>query len=328
MRRPTSPPDGSRLRGLDLNLLQVLHQLHIDRRVSTAAEHLDLSQPALSNALRRLRTALQDELFVRTSRGMEPTPFAEQLAGPVAQALRTLDDALTCHAPFDPAISQRRFRIAMTDIGEIYFVPALMEALARQAPRCSLATSRDASALLRDGSIDLAVGLLTELPDGLFQRRLFRHHYVCLCRRGHPVTQRPFTLGQFTRHGHVRVIAADTGHGGADAHLLKAGIRRDIRLEVPHFAAIGHILRDSDLLATVPERLAANLEQPFGLVSLAPPITLPTFTIRMAWHARLHRDAAAAWLRDLMVGLFAQEQVPRRLSANAGNGRSRSRPGS
>lgn len=305
MRRSADPGTARRLQTLDLNLLQVLNQLLIDRRVSLAAEHLDLSQPALSNALRRLRTALGDELFVRTAQGMTPTPYAEHLATPVAEALRILDEALAAHAPFDPASSMRRFTIAMTDIGEIYFVPRLMAALATRAPHCTLATVRGAATPLREGSVDLAVGLLPDLPGGHFQRRLFRHHYVCLCRRGHPVTRGAFTLARFLAQGHLRVVAADTNHGQVEGHLLGLGIRRDIRLEVPHFAALGHILQHSDLLALVPERLASSCEGPFKLVSLTPPMALPAFTIRQAWHARYQGDAGHRWLRELMVELFS-----------------------
>ena len=130
------------LRDLDLNLLVVFNQLLIDRRVSTAAESLGLTQPTVSNALRRLRTALQDDLFVRTYQGMEPTPYAQQLAEPVSLAIHTLREALSRQDSFDPLTSERTFTIAMTDIGEIYFTPRLMDALSRLAPGCRISTVR------------------------------------------------------------------------------------------------------------------------------------------------------------------------------------------
>ncbi|VVO39070.1 HTH-type transcriptional regulator YidZ [Pseudomonas fluorescens] len=130
------------LRELDLNLLLVFNQLLIDRRVSTAADNLELTQPAVSNALKRLRTTLNDELFVRTYQGMEPTPYARQLAEPVALAIQTLRDALSRQDTFDPLNCNRRFTMAMTDIGEIYFMPRLMDALAERAPGCSISTLR------------------------------------------------------------------------------------------------------------------------------------------------------------------------------------------
>jgi DNA-binding transcriptional LysR family regulator len=126
------------LRQIDLNLLVVFNQLLLDRRVSTSAEKLGLTQPAVSNALKRLRTLLNDELFVRTARGMEPTPYAMHLAEPVGQALSSLQNAFSQRDTFDPTTSSRTFTLAMTDIGEIYFMPPLLEALARLAPNIKI----------------------------------------------------------------------------------------------------------------------------------------------------------------------------------------------
>jgi DNA-binding transcriptional LysR family regulator len=297
------------LRDLDLNLLVVFNQLLIDHRVSTAAESLGLTQPAVSNALRRLRTALQDDLFVRTYQGMVPTPYAQQLAEPVSLAIHTLREALSRQDSFDPLTSERTFTIAMTDIGEIYFTPRLMDALSRLAPGCRISTVRNTSVslieALQSGTVDLAVGLLPQLQAGFFTRRLFHHRYVCMCRKDHPVTSEPLTLERFRAHGHVRVIAATTGHGEVDAHMTRLGIERDIRLEVPHFVAVGHILQRTNLLATVPERFAECCVQPFGLVALPHPVKLPEIDINLFWHAKYHRDSANRWLRQLMFELFA-----------------------
>jgi DNA-binding transcriptional LysR family regulator len=297
------------LRELDLNLLLVFNQLLIDRRVSTAADNLELTQPAVSNALKRLRTALNDELFVRTYQGMEPTPYARQLAEPVAQAIQTLRDALSRQDTFDPLNCNRRFTMAMTDIGEIYFMPRLMDALAERAPGCSISTLRNNTDTLaeglQNGAIDLAVGLLPHLQAGFFKQRLFHHRYVCMCRKGHPATREPLTLERFCSYDHVRVVAANTGHGEVDTFLARAGIERNIRLEVPHFVAIGHILQRTDLLATVPERFATSCEQPFGLAVLPPPLELPKIEINLFWHARYNKDPANRWLRQLMFELFS-----------------------
>ncbi|CAI8849092.1 HTH-type transcriptional activator NahR [Pseudomonas sp. IT-194MI4] len=298
------------LHDLDLNLLVVFNQLLLDRRVSTAAENLGLTQPAVSNALKRLRAALGDDLFVRTYHGMQPTPYAEQLAEPVLQAMDTLRDALSRANTFDPLSSARTFTVAMTDIGEIYLIPRLMDALARLAPGCKISTVRDnAMSLnedLQNGTVDVAIGLIPQLRAGFFQRRLMRQHYVCLCRKDHPATREPLTLERFCAYGHVRVVAANTGHGEADTLMMRLGIERSIRLEVPHFAAIGHILKHTDLVATVPERYATvNLEH-FGLTALPHPVDIPEFTINMLWHARYHRDPANRWLRQLMFELFSE----------------------
>ncbi|WP_047230219.1 MULTISPECIES: HTH-type transcriptional activator NahR [Pseudomonas] len=297
------------LRDLDLNLLVVFNELLVCRRVSIVAENLGLTQPAVSNALKRLRTALQDQLFVRTYQGMEPTPYAANLAEPVALAMHALREALQHHERFDPLTSERTFTLAMTDIGEIYFMPRLMDAITLQAPNCAISTVRDSSMslmqALQNGTVDLAVGLLPNLQTGFFQRRLLHNHYVCLCRKDHPATREPLTLERFCSYGHVRVIAAGTGHGEVDTYLTKAGIRRDIRLEVPHFVAVGHILQRTELIATVPIRFADCCVEPFGLSVLPHPVALPEIAINMFWHAKYHQDLANIWLRQLMFDLFS-----------------------
>ncbi|MBK9116098.1 MAG: LysR family transcriptional regulator [Betaproteobacteria bacterium] len=313
------------LRDLDLNLLVVFNQLMQESRVNAVARSLGITQPAVSNALRRLRRHLGDELFLRTSRGMVPTPFAVRLAEPVASALATLQSALRQRAAFDPATSTRTFVVAMTDIGEIYFLPPLMDALARIAPHVCLSTVRAAGASLKDdmeaGAVDLALGLLPDLKAGFFQRRLFRHRYVCMFRSGHPLDKRRITLAEFSAADHVVVVAAGTGHGRVDAMLDDAGIRRRVRLRVPHFVAVGHILRETDMVATVPERFAQRCAGPFGLAYVAHPAKLPEIAINQFWHARFHREPGNQWLRGVVAEQFLDQDRSRGFApARAGPG--------
>lgn len=188
------------LRELDLNLLVTFHQLLVDRSVSVAADSLGFTQPTLSNALKRLRNTFNDELFVRTSKGMQPTPFVAQLAEPVSQAIGLLHGAINRHDEFDPATSQKRFVLAMTDIGEIYFVPRLIDALPKQAPGISVKTLRSNTELsenMASCEVYLAVELLPHLQAGFYQRQLFHHRYACLCRKNHPLTEQPITREVF-----------------------------------------------------------------------------------------------------------------------------------
>ncbi len=300
------------LRDLDLNLLVVFNQLLMDRSVSVAADKLGISQPGVSNALKRLRALLKDELFVRTSKGMEPTPYAQHLAEPVAYALNAIQTALFKRDAFEPLRSTRTFHLAMTDIGEMYFMPPLMDALAARAPHIQINTLRPHAGNLREdmesGTVDIALGLLPHLQAGFFQRRLFRHRYVCLFRQGHPGVSQPMTLAEFTHLEHVRVVAAHTGHGAVDELLAAAGIERRMRLTVPHFIAVGHILQGSNLIATVPERFADRCIAPFGLAKSPHPVALPQIAINLFWHARFNRDPANLWLRQLLVELFADAE--------------------
>ena len=297
------------LREIDLNLLVVFNQLLLDRSVSTSAEKLGLTQPAVSNALKRLRAVLKDELFLRTSRGMEPTPYALHVAEPVVYALNALQTAFTTRDSFDPLTSTRNFQLAMTDIGEMYFMPPLMVALSKVAPNVRVSAVRPNAGNLREdmesGTVDLALGLLPNLQAGFFQRRLFRHRYVCVFRKGHPLAKSPMTLKQFTELAHVGVLAANTGHGEVDGLLERAGIKRKMRLTLPHFIAVGHVLQTTDLIATLPERFAERCEAPFGLVTSPHPARLPDIAINLFWHAKFNRDPANMWIRQLFVELFA-----------------------
>ena len=294
---------------VDLNLLAVFNQLLVERRVSKVAENLGLTQPAISNALARLRKLLGDELFLRTPGGMEPTPFADQLAEPVAYALGMIHSALNQRSTFDPAVSERVFTIGMTDIGEIYFLPSLMERLAAAAPRLSLSTVRNTAVNLRDemsaGHVDLAIGLLPQLKGGFYQRRLFKQRYVCMFRKAHRLDKRKISLQEFSAAEHVVVVSAGTGHGKVDELLERSGIERKVRLTVPHFVAIGHILHSTNMLATVPERLAQRMVEPFGLSYVSHPAALPEVAINVFWHAKHHKDPANQWLRGLLFEMYA-----------------------
>jgi DNA-binding transcriptional LysR family regulator len=257
---------------LDLNLLLVFHHLLREKRVSAVASVLGMSQPAVSSALGRLRASLGDELFLRTQRGMAPTPYALQLAEPVATALDGLQQALNVRASFDPVSSERSFNLAMTDVGEMYFLPVLVEALVQSAPGVTLqVVSVTQSGLKEDmasGRVDLALGLLPQLQAGFFQQSLFRQPYVCLMREGHPLAKdMAITLSNFAAASHVRVIAAGTGHGRVDEALERQGLQRRIRLTVPHYVALGDVLGHSDLIATVPERFAQRVTGPFNLTT-------------------------------------------------------------
>lgn len=299
------------LHELDLNLLVVFNQLISERRVSKAAESLGVSQPAVSNSLAKLRKIFGDALFLRTPRGMEPTPFADQLAESVGLALGMIHSGVNQRTSFDPSSAQRAFTIGMTDVGEIYFLPALLERLRRDAAGVSLSTVRNTAVNLRDelesGKVDLAIGLLPQLKAGFFQRRLFTQSYVCLMRRGHRLdSKRSMSLAEYSAAEHLVVVSAGTGHGKVDELLQRSGIERSVRLTVPHFISLGHILQSSDLIATVPERLADRLLEPFGLTKAAHPAKLPDIAINVFWHAKYHRSPANLWLRDIVFDLFAQ----------------------
>ncbi|MFT3717480.1 LysR family transcriptional regulator [Pseudorhodoferax sp.] len=299
------------LSDIDLNLLVLFQQLMVERRVSKVAENMGLTQPGVSNALAKLRRIFGDELFLRTASGMVPTPFAEQLGEPIGYALSMIHSGLNQRVEFDPASVRRTVTIGMTDIGEIVFLPALIERLGHEAPGVTLNTVRNTAVNLRDdmesGKVDLAIGLLPHLKAGFFQRRLFRQRYVCLFRRGHALERPRVTLADYTAAEHLVIVAAGTGHGKVDELIRKAGIERLVRLTVPHFVGVGHILQRTGLVATVPERLADELVEPFGLALRAHPVKLPEAPINVFWHAKVHREPFNQWLRRVVFELFGSD---------------------
>jgi DNA-binding transcriptional LysR family regulator len=307
------------LADIDLNQLVLFQQLMVERRVSKVAENLGLTQPAVSNTLAKLRRQFGDDLFVRTPAGMVPTPFAEQLAEPIGYALGMIHSGLNQHSRFDPASVKRSVTIGMTDIGEIVFLPKLVERLRQEAPGVSLVTVRTTATSLRDdmeaGKVDLAIGPLPQLKAGFFQRRLFRQRYVCLFRKGHPLDRKRLSLADFKAAEHLVIVSAGTGHGKVDDLIRRAGVERNVRLTVPHFVSVGHILRRSDMLATVTERLANSLVEPFDLSFRPHPVDLPEIAINLFWHAKVHRSPAHQWLRGVVFDLFGEDRATARPSA-------------
>lgn len=300
------------LEDIDLNLLVVFNQLLTEKKVSKVAENLGLGQPAVSNALARLRKLFDDELFLRTSNGMQPTPFADQLAESIGYALSMIHGAVNARNSFDPTDSKRSFSIGMTDIGEIYFLPALMKRLQKTAPATSISTVRNTTVNLKDameaGHVDLAIGLLPQLKAGFFQQRLFNQQYVCMFRKGHPLAKKKMAHADFFAADHVAIVSAGTGHGQVDEILDNASPQRRIKLKVPHFVAVGHILQSTDLIATVPERLAERMAKPFDLVYVPHPVKLPPISINLFWHAKYHKDPANQWLRSTLFEMYADRR--------------------
>jgi DNA-binding transcriptional LysR family regulator len=269
-----------------------------------------VTQPAVSNALKRFRRLLGDDLFLRTSRGMEPTPFAEQLAEPIAYVLSTILSTLNQRQTFDASTSTRKFTIGMTDIGEIYFLPKLMATLAREAPGVTISTLRNGAIKLAEemdaGNIDLAIGLLPQLKAGYFQRRLFKQRYVCMFRQGHALDKGEVTLEEFSAADHLVVVSADTGHLNVDDVLERHCGQRRVVLSVPHFVSVGHILQDTDLVCTVPERFARKSLEPFELSYTAHPVPFPEIAINLFWHARFHKEPGNQWMRGVIYKTFSE----------------------
>jgi DNA-binding transcriptional LysR family regulator len=297
-------------RDIDLNLLVVFHEVFHARQISSAAKRLHLTQSAVSNALARLRRTLGDELFVRTSLGMQPTPLAEHLAEPIAAALAGVAQALNRQAPFSPAISERRFTIAMTDVGEVYFMPVLIEKCSALAPGIQIASVRagiiDLKEEMEAGRVDLAIGAFDNISSALYQRRLFRQSYVSMFRAGHVLAEGELSLKRFLAAQHLFVASLESPYDRINQMLEKAGVRAASKFRVPHFTAVPYIVSTTDLVVTVPQKLAERAAAPFKLNYLRPPLRLPSLQTNIFWHRRFNQDEGNQWLRGLIVEIFAE----------------------
>ncbi len=293
---------------LDLKLLVAFEAMLGTRNVTAAADATGMTQPAMSTALGKLRKALDDPLFVRTSKGMEPTPFALELADPIRTALHLLRQTLNRDKHFDAATSTRTFRIVMTDIGERVFLPALLQRLSTVAPGVNLRTVqlpvKEMREALESGEMDLAVGFIPDLSAGYYQQRLFNRSYVCITRTDHPDIGDTLSLKQYLAASHAIVSAPGTGHDVVERVLAEKGYKRRIALHVTHFLAIPLIVANTDLVVTIPTMLAESYLPAGNIKILTPPLKMPVYAIKQYWHERFHEDPANRWLRELFCEMF------------------------
>lgn len=300
---------GLDLSSFDLNLLVVFDAIFKDRNITVAARRVGLSQPAMSSALARLRSAFDDPLFVRTSKGMQPTPHAQLLAAPIQHACELVVGALEIDSTFQPATATCTYRFYMTDIGEAVYLPKLLGATAQRAPSVKIKVLRipeqGEQAAMAAGEVDLAIGFFPDLQAGFFQQRLYSDEFVCLLRADHPLASQRLSIEQFKRMRHAVIATAGTGHQATIGRAL-ARHRLQISLTLPHFMALPLLVSQTDYVVTVPRRLALAFAGYGNLKIIEVPIKIPTFEIKQHWHERYHHDPASQWMRELVAELFLQ----------------------
>lgn len=294
---------------MDLNLLRVFQAVLDERSLTLAGQRLHLTQPAVSAALNRLRQLFGDPLFIRTRDGMQPTPVAGELAKPIARALMAVQDALRYAAGFDPAASTRVFRVSMTDVAEMVFLPPICDRLRERAPHVQLQVEptpqEDIADALRTGKLDFAIGNLPLLKDSTRHALLFSESYCCLTRKRAGLPRRKaLTSEEFLALSHVHVRQREGGHSAVAQALKERGLVRRIGLEIRHFSLLPMILAQSDLAAIVPLRVArlfsaGGLFQQFDL-----PVALPAVEVTLHWHEDFDNDHGGRWLRQLVLDLL------------------------
>ncbi len=290
---------------LDLNLLRVFDAVARERHVTRAAQRLNLSQSAVSNALARLRAALGDELFLRRPGGVEPTALALSLIVPVGEMLARLRETLASHAPFDPAASDRVFTVAFSEYAEVALAPPLLARMAQLAPGCRLAIRHadrtNAEALLESGEALLAVAVLRE-PAAIYTRvMLMAEDFLTLMRSDHPLASGEMTLERFTAYPHLLHSPNGSSSGALDAPLREAGFPRRLGAVVAHLGAVPAILQSTEMVMTLSARLARGMAATHRLVARDCPIAIEHTRLSLVFHRRFEADAGHTWLRRLLM---------------------------
>jgi len=306
------------LRTFDLNLLKVFDAVMAERSLTRAAHQLSLTQPAVSNALRRLREALGDDLLMRKGRGLEPTVRALELWPAVQEALQKLQTSLA-PSVFDPATATTSFVLTMADATAAELMPGLVDVITREAPGVTLRvvplTTRDPRRLLDEGQADLAIGhfpaVLADLTAraqsgeavSFLHHRLFAGDYVCVMRKNHPLAQGPLTLDQYCAARHMLVSFSGRAFGFIDEALALLRRKRPVVLTVNQFFTAGKVVAHSDLLTVLPRHFVNVTGFVAQLEQRELPFKVPPIQVDALWHQRQNGSSAHAWLRAQVVAL-------------------------
>jgi DNA-binding transcriptional LysR family regulator len=292
--------DGDNMK-IDLNLMSTFAAVYRERSVGRAAEVLNLSQPAVSGSLARLRHLVGDPLFTRTHAGMIPTVRADELYDPVQRALEA-------NRRFDPSASTRIFRMALSEIGQILFLPALSERLRQIDSGIRLIVAPTPENVRTEsfdrGELELALGVWPRLRRDIVSRKLFRDRWLCIARPGSPATRQELTLPAWLELEHVVISSFSGGDGVISRTLNRDGRARRVALEVTNFLAALLIVSRTDMVATVPAELAELYATSTPLVLMPPPIEIPEIDLRLYWHRRCQDDAGLQWLIGTVCELF------------------------
>lgn len=302
---------------LDLNLLRVFDAVMTEQNLTRAAGQLAMTQPAVSNAIKRLRDRLGDELLIRTAYGVKPTPRAEALWPAVRRALADLEAAVTPES-FDVSQAHATFRMAMADATAAFWLPSLMRSIESEAPGLNIRmvplTTREPRPMLLRGDIDLAVGffpgvaaqLSSETSSPIRHERLYSGQYVCVMRKDHPLSKLELSLDNYCDANHLLVSFSGRAHGLVDEALAQIGRERRILLTVNQFFTAGKVVASSDLITVLPRHLIASTGMTDALISKELPFPLPAVHLDMLWHERDARSPAHQWLRRHLEAMSPQ----------------------
>lgn len=292
------------MKNQELNLLHVFSAIMTEGSITRAAGRLSMTQPAVSNAVSRMRTAWKDPLFVKRGRQVVPTSYAQSLWDQIRNPLYELTNAVNS-TRFTPSESRRTFRIAVTDlILEMVWQPLVSE-LQQNAPGIDLHavpfSPATAPNLLREASTDLVIGFFEQHDHSLRSLWLFDTGYVLAMRNGHHLSGQQVDLESFLNAQHLLATMSGEAHGVVDATLSRSGLERRVAVTVNHFSAVPNLLRNSDLVATIPEVITGDCEFCAGISITNLPIDIEPTSLYLAWHARHDRDPGIIWIRSVLA---------------------------
>ncbi|OEZ62439.1 LysR family transcriptional regulator [Duganella sp. HH105] len=286
---------------VDLNLFIVFEAIYAEGSITRASLKMNLTQPAISHALNRLRQLFDDPLFERQGHVMVPTPLARSIIDPVRQSLRGFEVTLNGAERFDAATSERAFSLALRDVLEASVLPPLMARVAQDAPSVGLNTlqvgRRELESELAAGTLDAAIDILLPLSNDIRRTLLATDQTVVLVRRDHPLVHGALDLDGYLKLEHIQTSSRRRGPGLEDFELSRLGLQRRVRLRCQHYFAACRAVSQTDLALTMPERLARVVNQQFGNQILPFPLPMPSLDIYLYWHANVDNDAASLWLR-------------------------------
>jgi DNA-binding transcriptional LysR family regulator len=293
-----------KLSDIDLNLFVVFNAIYTEGNLTRAGEIIGITQPAVSNSLSRLRTLFDDPLFVRTADGMIPTPVAQNIIGSVRQALDLFRSSVQESEHFDPLLSDKRFRISMSDLQQAVYLPSLLKSMKKRAPNtaaeCYQVKRRDLSIELASGNLDLAFDVPLTPDPQIKHTRLKSIPQVCVIRKDHPIIKGPLTLENYLRLEHLHISSRRGGLGMVDLALGKMGEKRNIAVSTQHYMSTAQLVAGSNLAVTAPLHFAEFLCNVVPVKFLPLPFDVQEIETHLYWHESTDKDQANQWLRKMI----------------------------
>ncbi|MWV13585.1 LysR family transcriptional regulator [Pseudomonas sp. R-28-1W-6] len=295
------------LNKVDLNLFIVFDAIYTEANLTRAGQIVGITQPAVSNALARLRETFNDPLFVRTAQGMVPTPMAQNIIGPVRNALQQLRVSVQESRTFTPQQASKTYRISMTDLTEAVILPPLFQRLRRLAPNVQiesfLSKRRETTKELAAGRLDFAVDAPLNTDPQVRHVKLMEDRYVCALRQGHPLAKDKLSLDEYLSLTHIQISSRRSGLGYVDLSLGKMGLQRKVALRSQHYMMASTVLQNTDMAMTVPERFARRHGLHYGQL---PVNDVPSLETHLYWHESTDQDPANRWMREQIIEIAQQ----------------------